>query len=251
MATSMRTGRRSTVAAEAERRSREHATRLGGQVREMRLRRGLSQRALGERVGLGRMIVGRLERADGPLDLQTLERIAIGLDVSLSVGLGRDRLETVADAGHLAVQELVLRLGRARGLRRAIELPTRPGEPWRSIDVVLASDARHLAICAECWNSIGDVGAALRASNRKAAELDAIATGRWGEEARSGLVWVVRATARNRDLVGRYPEVFAAGFPGSSRAWVEALTSGAKPPAEPGLVWCDVSATRLFEWRQR
>ena len=44
------------------------------------------------------------------------------------------------------------------------------------------------------------------------------------------------------------PEVFASRFPGSSR--VEALTRGDPPPAEPGLVWCDVSATRLFAWRR-
>lgn len=246
----MNAGRRSTASAEAERRTRERAARIGGQVREMRLRRGWSQRALGERVGLGRMVVGRLERGEQSMDLETLERIALGLDVPLAIELGRDRLQTVADAGHVAMQELVLRLARACGFRTAIELPTRPSEPWRSIDVALASDARHLAVCVECWNSIGDLGAAIRSSNRKGTELDAIATGRWGPDARSGLVWVVRATARNRDLVDRYPEVFAARFSGSSRRWVQALTAGAEPPMEPGLVWCDVGATRLYEWRR-
>jgi hypothetical protein len=64
-------------------------------------------------------------------------------------------------------------------------------------------------------------------------------------------VWVVRATARNRALVARYPEVFAARFPGSSARWVAALTTGALPPSQPGLVWSDVGATRLFAWRRR
>ncbi len=64
-------------------------------------------------------------------------------------------------------------------------------------------------------------------------------------------VWVVRAAARNRALVARYPEVFAARFPGSSARWVAALTHGTEPPPEPGLVWCDVGATRLFAWRRR
>lgn len=61
----------------------------------------------------------------------------------------------------------------------------------------------------------------------------------WGPSARAALVWVVRATARNRLLVARYPEVFATRFPGSSRAWVAALTAGGPIPTEPGLVWCD------------
>jgi hypothetical protein len=44
--------------------------------------------------------------------------------------------------------------------------------------------------------------------------------------------------------------VFASRFPGSSRRWVDALTTGTPPPRETGLVWCDVGATRLSEWRR-
>jgi hypothetical protein len=61
---------------------------------------------------------------------------------------------------------------------------------------------------------------------------------------------VVRATARNRALLARYPEVFAARFPGSSRQWVNAITTGAEPPAEPGLVWASVDGTRVYAWRR-
>jgi hypothetical protein len=103
----------------------------------------------------------------------------------------------------------------------------------------------------ECWNTFGDIGAAARATMRKTAELEALATGRWGEDARVRVVWIVRATARNRALLARYPEIFASRFPGSSRAWLRALTEGSEPPTEPGLVWCDVAATRLLEWRRR
>ena len=66
-----------------------------------------------------------------------------------------------------------------------------------------------------------------------------------------GTVWVVRATRRNRELLARYPELFASRFPGSSVGWLRTLTSGAPMPTEPGLVWCDVAATRLNAWRQR
>jgi hypothetical protein len=180
-----------------------------------------------------------------------LQRIAVALDRPLLVSFGgRDPLEPPADAGHLAIQELVLRLGRAAGYERSFELSTRPAEPWRSVDVGLASEARHRLILNECWNTIGDVGAASRSSARKLAELEDAATARWGGGARVGLVWIVRATARNRALIGRYPEVFATRFPGSSRQWVEALSRGVEPPDKPGLVWCDVGATRLFEWRR-
>ena len=103
---------------------------------------------------------------------------------------------------------------------------------------------------AEVWNTIGDVGAGQRSFHQKLAAAEEMAGWLDGGGYTVHGVWIVRATRRNRDLVRRYPEVFAAALPGSSRAWVAALTRGDAPPTEPGLVWCDVRATRLFEWRR-
>jgi hypothetical protein len=118
------------------------------------------------------------------------------------------------------------------------------------VDVGLCWDSQQRMVLVECWNTFGDVGAATRSTNRKRSELEDLAVGRWGPDATVGVVWVVRASARNRALLQRYPEIFASRFPGSSRGWLEALTVGAAPPEEPGLVWCDVGATRIFEWRR-
>ena len=107
--------RRSTTAEEAARRSRERRARLGGQIRAVRLRRGWSQATVALRAGLGRQIIGRAERAIGPIDVETLERIAVTLDVPLILDFGPDREAGVKDAGHLAMQELILRLARAAG----------------------------------------------------------------------------------------------------------------------------------------
>lgn len=168
------------------------------------------------------------------------------------MGLSRPIEPETADAGHLAIQELVLRLGRAAGYGRGFEVPTRPPDPARSTDVGLRDDRRRILVLVECWNTLGDLGAAARATSRKLAEAEALAVAQGGERPYTVRgVWVVRATARNRALVARYPEVFAVRFPGSSARWVAALTTGAEPPPEPGLVWADVSATRLFAWRRR
>lgn len=241
-------GRRSAIVVEAERRVQERTARLGGEIRAMRTRRRWSQQDLATRAEVGRMVIGRAERALGQVELETLERIGLVLGVPLTVGFGRDGVEDVADAGHLAIQELILRIGRASGFRAQFELPTRPNEPWRSIDVVLGSERRRLALAIECWNTIGDLGAATRSSRRKAAELQDLAVGRWGAEGRAGLVWVVRETARNRALVRRYPEIFAAAFTGSSRGWLATFAAAAEPPAAPGLLWCDVATERLHAW---
>jgi transcriptional regulator with XRE-family HTH domain len=244
--------RRPTLAVEAERRGREQQARIGAEIQAIRERRGWTRMQLAARAGLGRMVESRIERGVGTTDLDALQRIAIALDRPLVVSFGgRDPSEPTADAGHLAIQELVLRLGRRAGYSGSFELPTRPAEPWRSVDVGLASESRRILILNECWNTIGDVGAAARSSARKLAELEDLATARWGDSAQVGVVWVVRASARNRALIARYPEVFASRFPGSSRGWIEALARGSAPPPEPGLVWCDVGATRLHEWRRR
>ncbi len=245
--------RRTALALDAERRNREQLVRLGGIVRTARVARRLTQAQLGERTGLGRMSVSRAERGlGGHLTVDAWQRIGLALGMPLLVGLQRDAQQDTADAGHLAIQELVLRVGRAGGYRGLVELPTRPAEPWRSIDVALVDDrCRRIAVI-ECWNSIGDVGSAARTSARKGAEAEDLATARWGAAThRTGLCWVVRSTARNRALVARYPEVFAARFPGSSAGWLRAITAGADMPSGAGLVWSSIDGARLFAWRRR
>ena len=208
-------GRRTRLAGEAERRVRERRTRLGAQVREARERRAWTQERLAEISGVGRLVIGRLDRGEGRIDVELLERVALALGLSLVVTLGRDLDATPADGGHLQIQELVLRHARASGFGASFELAARPAEPWRSVDVGLAVEAIRRMIVVECWNTIGDVGAASRGSTRKRAEAEAAAVARWGPSGGAALVWIVRATARNRHLLARYPEVFAARFPGS------------------------------------
>lgn len=244
--------RRNELAAEASRRNREQTARLGGRIREARLRRRLTQQQLGERGGLSRSAVSAMERGlGGGHTLDAWQRLAVALGIRLDIELGRDPIEEPIDAGHLRIQELVLRLGRAAGYRGSFELATRPTDPARSSDVGLRDDSRRRLTFVECWNTIGDIGAAARSSSRKLAEAEALAIAVGGERPhRVAGCWVVRATARNRELVRRYPEVFTARFPGSSLGWVRTLTLGTDPPAEPGLVWCHVATTRLFPWRR-
>lgn len=245
--------KRPELAAEARRRNLEQVAALGASVRSARLRRRLTQEQLAERAGVSRSSESRIERGlGGGQTLDTWQRVALAVGTPLFVKLQRDPLEDVADAGHLAIQELVLRLGRHAGYSGLFELAARSSEPWRSIDVGLRDDRRHTLVLCECWNSFGDIGAAARSTARKCAEADAFATAIWGNTPyRVASCWVVRDTNRNRALVRRYPEVFAARFPGSSQGWVLALTTGTEAPRQPGLTWCDRDATRLFAWRRR
>lgn len=243
--------KRSPLDAEARRRLHEPMVREGAKVRRARRRRRLTQTQLGVKVGLSQSTISDLEIGEGGgLSLAAWQRAALVLDLPLRVELGRDTLEEPADAGHLAIQELMLRLGRAVGWRRTFELPTKPTDPSRSTDVGLIDEVNRRLLQIECFNTFGNIGAAVRSSDRKRAEAQALAISiGHGQPYAIHTCWVVRATRRNRELLSRYPELFASRFGGSSRAWVSALTRGVPPPAENGLVWCDIGATRVFEWR--
>jgi len=206
------------------------------------------------RVGTSRSTISRIEIGQGhgvPVELWV--RIASALGLQARFELGRDPLAAPEDAGHLGIQELVLRLARRSGYGGTFELPLPASDPSRFVDVFLRSDTARRLVVAECHNMVGNVGAELRSFERKLALARdlAVVLGEDGEPYAVHGVWVVRATRRNRELVARYPTLFAARFPGSSRAWVGALTMGSPPPLEPGLVWCDRDATRIYEWREQ
>ena len=227
---------------------------LGRGVRSGRERKRLTQDELADLVGVDQTRISQIELGRGsgaPLGLWVA--LGLALDQPVAVSFSRPLGETrhPADAGHLAMQEHLLGLARRAGRTVFFELPTRPAEPSRSIDVCVR-DARHrVLIIEEVWNTFGDVGAAIRSTHRKEAEAaDLAAIIDDGPPYRVASVWVVRASATNRALIHRYPEVFASAFPGSSRAWVRALTSNAMPPADAGLVWADPASARIFEWRR-
>lgn len=230
------------------------AITLGAQVRAARKRRGWSQLALGDKVGLAPSRIGQIERGRGyGASLEVWLALGQALGIFLKVDFGRDHVQEPEDGGHLGIQELALRLGRLTGRQRTFELPTRPTNPSFSIDVGVRDDSLRVLFIEECWNTFGNINAAVRSTRRKIAEAEQLAVAIGGELGpyRVAAVWIVRDMRRNREILARYPEVFAAAFTGSSRHWVRALTTAAvEPPAELGLAWCDLRATRLFAWRK-
>lgn len=245
---SVRTSRTGAVIA-GHREATAIAATLGGTARAARRARRMTLTGLSARTGISRARLSEIERGHGaraPLELWIVIGLALGrpLAVALSRPLGEGH-EGPRDAGHLQIQEHVLRLAAARGHAGTFELPTRPDDPSRSTDVGIRDARQGIRILAECWNTFGDLGGAVRATNRKVAEAEAT----WPDD-RIATVWIVRATASNRTLLTRYPHIIAAAFPGSSRAWLAALTAGTAPPTQPGLVWFDPSTARLTEHRR-
>ena len=212
----------------------------------------MKQASLAARVGISQARLADIEAGrGGGAPLEVWFALAEALGRYLRFEFARDPLQEPSDAGHLPIQELVLRVAHAGGWERAFEARSRALGTDRSVDVRLLDRIGRRLVIAECWNTFGDLGAAARSSNDKVrdAEQQAVAIAGEGEPFEVGLVWIVRDTKANRALVNRYEHIFATRFPGSSAQWVATLTRRGPMPKEPGLIWCDVNATRLFARR--
>jgi transcriptional regulator with XRE-family HTH domain len=155
----------------------------GSEVKASRQRRRLNQEALAARVGISRGRLADIEAgrgANSPLEVWFALGEALGRPFRAE--FVRDRLEEPADAGHLAIQELVLKLGRRAGFDGRFEFPTRPTDPARSSDASLLDRRGRRLVLVECWNTFGDLGAAVRSSDRKLADARSLAVTLGGDE---------------------------------------------------------------------
>ena len=170
------------------------------------------------------------------------------------MGFSRDLTATEpADAGHLVAQELVLRLARAHGRRANVELATRPANPAAWADIVHRDDRLRTLILVEIVNRSGNLGADVRSTDRKLAELEGLAVLAGGDGEPYAVVggWLLVDTAANRALVARHGEFLRARFPGSSSRWARALAEGTPPPDQPAIAWIDTRAGRIYPLRWR
>jgi transcriptional regulator with XRE-family HTH domain len=249
-----RRSRRTLAEIAGARESQRIAATLGSQVRASRRRRRLTQAELARRIGVGQSRISEIERGQGgSATLELWVALGVALDRPLAVSLSREIAQEPADSGHLAVQELVMRLARTNGQSATFELPTRPADPARSIDVGIRDDRRRVLVVVEIWNRLDDLGAAVRAHDRKEAEAGALAVAMAhdGRPYRVASCWIFRDTAANRRLVARYPAILRSRFPGSSLGWARAMAAGTEPPARPGLLWISADAARFTPVRWR
>lgn len=239
--------KRSRVLISADDRATHVAIELGRAIAAARAVRTLSQAELGTIASMSQSAVSRVELGQGDgLSLRAWVRLATVVGLPVRFEFGRDPLRRPVDAGHLDLQELLLRRGAAQRYEEvSTETPT--GHGW--VDVSWRSAARHLSIVLEAWNVIGDVGSGLRSFVRKVERVQDREMGQ-GSGHRVAGCWVVRSNERNRRLLSRYPHVFTTALPGSSRGWVAALEDGFDPPRDPGLVLCDPDRDRITEWRR-
>lgn len=222
---------------------------MGHAVRQARERRGLRQAGVAAKVGLSQARLADLEAGrGGGTPAEVWFALAEALGLFLRFEFGRDPQQDVRDAGHLDIQELVVRVATAAGWQA--EWESRSNRRW--IDVRLVDRKRRRILIVECINTVGDLGEAVRSSDDKVREAEqrAVAIAGDGDPFEVGLMWVVRDTRANRELVGRYGTLLDSRFRGSSVECVRALVVGGPMPGQAGLVWSDLRATRLLARRR-
>lgn len=146
-----RPARRRRLEVAGDRESLALAANLGREVLLGRRVMGLTQATLAHRVGVRQSWLGEIERGGGvgvPLGLWVALGLAIGRPLSVAFSRGADA--NTRDAGHLAVQELVLRFARTNRIDRTFELATRS---LRSIDIGLRDERRRALSLIEIWNT--------------------------------------------------------------------------------------------------
>jgi transcriptional regulator with XRE-family HTH domain len=225
----------------------------GEAVRKSRTRRGVHQATLAARAGISQPRPAAIEAGHGGgAPLEVWLALAEALGRYLRFEFARDPQAEVADAGHLAMQELVARVAKPAGWEISIEAPGPRWDSSRSIDVRLTDRQTRQIVIVECWNTFSDLGAAARSGDRKIRDEEqrAVAIAGGGGPFRVGLVWIVRDTKANRELIARYPNFFDTRLPGSSTGWPATVAARSTMPTAPGLIWCDLAARRLFARRR-
>lgn len=233
--------RRTPRQVRADARADQLATFLGRALRNGRTAADATQAAMAEVAGISQSCWSDLERGAGAsVSLRVRVRAASAVNSDL-----RAFLETVSatspprDAVHLRHQELVASIATRGGWKVT---PEQRVAGSGVADLLLTREGRTALV--EIWNWLADVGDAFRSWDRKIERL------RSTDPAASGC-WAIRATRRNRQLVGDHRTLFAARFPGSAVAWLRAIESRSSPmPDPPTLLWVSVRGDRLIAARR-
>lgn len=176
--------------------------RFGRAIRAVRVRRGWRQSDLAERAGLGRSVVGRIERGeiDG-LSVAALDAVATALGGAMDLGFrwNGGELDRLLDASHARLVEVVVQLLRMSGWDVAVEVTfSRYGERG-SIDVLAFHPRFRVLLVVEVKSVIADMQGLLAGLDRKIRLGPELALARgWNAQRTVGLLalWGTRTNRR-------------------------------------------------------
>ena len=219
---------------DGDRQLRRTCARFGEEIREIRLRAGVSQAALARAIGVSRSVVCRMERGEPNVSAQIRAHAvsALGGDLRIAVYPGSGPL--IHDAAHARIVEAILTRCHPTW-RPTVESPV-PGSGRRSTDLRL--DRRDDIVLMEVETHVRALEAIIReGTEKRAAVAETAQRGR-----RIHVVLVLPPTRHHRALVRAHPGIVAAAFPADPEALARALSAPAIDWPGDGILW--VSAPR-------
>jgi transcriptional regulator with XRE-family HTH domain len=197
-------------------------TAIGDEIRDGRISTGLTQKVLGDRVGLSASEISRIERGRSPhVPYVTIVLVsaAVGLDVPLKAFPNG---EAVRDAGQLAVMARFRAICHA-SLRHPTEVPLGVPGDRRAWDAVVVGEGWSIPV--EVETRLRDTQALRRRLALKVQDGGA-----------DRMLLVVADTRHNRHVLRLARDDFAEAFPLRSKDAVAALRRGERPAASAIVV---------------
>lgn len=237
---------------DGDRQLRRTCIRFGEEIREIRLRAGVSQAALARAIGVSRSVICRMEQGDPDVSARIRARAVsvLGGDFRIAVYPGGAPL--IHDAAHARIVEAVLRRCDP-SWHPTVESPV-PGPGRRSTDIrldrrgeiVLMEVETHVRALegiiregAEKRAAVAEKRAAIaEAAVAEAATAAAAAGGRVASPAqRIHVVLVLPPSRHHRALVYAHPGIVAAAFPASAAELSRALANRHVAWPGDGILW--------------
>lgn len=219
---------------DGDRQLRRTCIRFGEEVREIRLRAGVSQASLARAIGVDRSAICRMEQGDPAVASRIRARAVAALGGEFRVAVYPGAAPLIHDAAHARLVERLLRM-RDPGWRATVEAPV-PGPGRRSTDVRL--DRADDVVLFEGETHVRALEAIIREGTEKRA---AVATEHPGR--RVHIVLVLPPTRHHRAMVASHPAITAAAYPSSTDALAVALTAPRVAWPGDGVLWLAPKAT--------
>jgi transcriptional regulator with XRE-family HTH domain len=212
---------------QGDRELRRTAFRFADEFRELRLRAGISQRAVARAIDVHSTVITRLERGDPSVGAIIRARACAVLGADFRLQLYPERSALLYDAAHARIIERLVKLA-GPGWRVRLEhpLPRR-----RSIDACFF--AHEAIVVSEVETRLGRLEAMQREleEKREAIRLS------FGAERPVHVVLVLPPTRRHRALVRDHPSLLRTAFPASSGEIRAAFADPKRLFPGDGILW--------------
>lgn len=222
----------------AHERHRELTHRLAGELRQARLERGVSQRALAAAAGLDHADLSRIEAGRKQPSLRALTALATALGMEASIRLFPTVGPRIHDRVSAPITDALLGLAHPRWGPKLEVFVLKPARGV--IDLVFADRRASDVVASEVQGELRRVEQQLRWAAQKADSLPSAAGWPWTNgPPRISRLLVLRSTATNRALVRDLPDLFRAAYPVSETGAWQALTSRDLPWPGNALLWAE------------